>query len=545
MKKKYVKSLSICLCALVIGGTLGNGFARVRAEETQTRENETVTEEAVKKSVGEVTKDETVYVFTKADGSVENMIVSDWLKNQAGEDVYRQEQMEKELPVDLKISYKLDGKEIDPEELAGKSGKVTIRFDYTNKQYKMVEIKGKQEKIYVPFAVLTGVLLDNEVFRNVEVSNGKCVNDGNRTVVTGVAFPGLQGSLNIDKEKLEFPEAVEIQADVTGFELMNTISIATNTVFNELDTAKLDDADELSRSLGEMSDAMGQLMDGSSQLYDGLSTLLQKSKDLVGGINQLADGSKKLKDGTSSLKSGAGDLEAGAKQLADGLEKLDKNSATLNAGAKQVFQSMLAMADGQLAAAGVPVPKLTIENYGTVLGQVIGTLQQSGAPEQAIGTLRALKGQLDSYHQFYAGLSQYTAGVSSAKTGAAKVSAGASQLKGGSTQLDGGMDELNKGIATMKTQAPALIDGVTQLKDGSQRLSDGLKEFDEKAVQKLIDAVDGDLGSLVDRIKATVNVSKEYSNFSGLSDGADGEVKFLYRTNQIEAKNSDADGQNE
>ncbi len=115
-----------------------------------------------------------------------------------GNDIYYQGNIEKELPVNLSVSYKLDGKNISSSELVGKSGKVTIRFDYTNNQYETVEIDGKQEKINVPFAMLTGMILDNDVFSNVEVSNGKLLNDGDHTVIAGIAFPGLQSNLNLD-----------------------------------------------------------------------------------------------------------------------------------------------------------------------------------------------------------------------------------------------------------------------------------------------------------------------------------------------------------
>ena len=145
-----------------------------------------------------------------------------------------------ELPVGVKISYKLDGKEMSPESLTGKSGKITIRFDYTNSAYEMKKINGKEEKIFVPFAMLTGMILDNDIFRNVEVTNGKLINDGMRSVVAGAAFPGLQDSLGLDKNDLEIPEYIEITADVTDFKMGMTATIATNEIFNEIDTDKLD-----------------------------------------------------------------------------------------------------------------------------------------------------------------------------------------------------------------------------------------------------------------------------------------------------------------
>lgn len=661
-----------------------------------------------------IVKDESVYIIAEADGSVNKIIVSDWIKNTLnsssindksalsnlenvngdetytlsgddmcvwdaqGNDIYYQGNISKELPVDIAVTYKLNGETVSPESLAGKNGKFTIRFNYTNNLYKTVEINDKQEKMCVPFAMITGIMLDNEKFSNVEVTNGKLINDGEHTVVMGIAFPGLQDNLNLDADKVEIPDYIEITADVKNFEMSNTITIATNEVFNEMDTEELDSTADFG-SFDELNDAMSQLIDGSSELYDGLCTLLEKSDELISGINELADGALNLKNGAADLNSGAGDLANGASELAGGLETLSSNSDTLNGGAKQVFESLLAMANEQLEAAGLSVPKLTIENYQQVIGNLLTSLNENDISNQVQNTARetvkqkvleqkdaitagvtekvceevtakvteavradvekqvllamgmtkedydagvaagiisadqqvqiwaaideqmnsaavqtaiddnvndqmdsneikelisekteeqisliieqnmnsaevkeqinagmqqaksgiesisALKEQLDSYNQFYLGLNQYTSGVDSAKDGAIKLNNGAAQLKGGAAELSAGMTTLWEGICTLKDGTPALISGITELRDGSLQLSDGLKEFNEEGIQKLIDTVDGDIGTLINRIKATVDVSKDYKSFSGISDEMDGQVKFIYRTDAIES----------
>lgn len=717
MKNKFTKPLSIILCGVVLLGSAGTGVAYAITNDSRDEKKDTSKVSLIQEEeTADLTKDETVYVLAGADGSVQKIIVSDWIKNAVGSttisdqseltnvenvkgdesytmngdnmrvwdaqgnDIYYQGNIEKELPVNLSVSYQLDGKSISAKELAGKSGKVTIRFDYKNNQSELVEIDGKQEKIYVPFAMLTGMLLDGDVFTNVEVSSGKLINDGDRVIVVGIAFPGLQENLNVDKEKLEIPTCVEITANVKNFKMTNTVTIATNEIFSKINTKEFESVDDLTESLDELTDAMSQLIDGSSQLYDGLCTLLDKSGELVSGINQLADGALKLKDGANALDGGLGDLASGAKELAGGLDMLAANNDTLNAGSKQVFDSLLDMANSQIAAAGLSVPKLTIDNYADVLKNAIASLDEDSIAKQAkeaarqtvtikvneqkdtvkaavtakvqeevtvqvtaavraqvetqvlaamgmnkenyeagvsagmitaeqqaqvtaavdaqmssdavkatitenvgaqmqsadiqsmiaakteeqiaflieqnmnspevqaqitavlekasygAASISALKEQLDSYNQFYRGLQQYTAGVSSAKDGAAQLDDGAAQLKAGSAELTAGMNELYNGILTLKDGAPALIDGVTQLRDGAMQLSDGLKEFNEKGVQKLIDAVDGNVIDLLTRVKATVDVSKDYKSFSGLSDAMDGQVKFIYRTEAIEEK---------
>lgn len=410
-------------------------------------------------------KNETVYVIANADGSAKKVIVSDWIKNTAkaktfedvsdlenienikgdetytidennmyewnadGEDIYYQGTGKDELPVGLSISYKLDGKTVSPDELADKSGKVTIRFDYTNREYKNVEIDGKKEKIYVPFVMLTGMILDNDVFRNVEVSNGKIINDGSHTYVAGFALPGMQENLGIDSEKLEIPDYVEITADAENFELATTLTLAANDMFSDIDFTKIDDeVNSLSELLGDLTDAADKLIDGSSALYDGLNTLLDKSGELIEGVEQLCDGAEQIKNGASALDAGAGTLAEGATDLDNGVGTLDDgataldngigtlsegassldsgvaelqkyvatlssglntisgNSASLNSGAEQVFDTLLETADTQIAAAGLTADKLTIANYGDVLGSLIGSLSDDNIKALAYNT---------------------------------------------------------------------------------------------------------------------------------------------------------------
>ena len=585
MKKPVVKILSISLCALLalggIGGAVyamgvsaGDGSPDAAPADSGAEAAAPKTSSSYDPNAGRNVKDETVYVLAGADGSVQKIIVSDWIQNALGSDaiddvtqltgienvkgnesytmggdnscvwnangndIYYQGNLDKELPVDVMVSYMLDGQPIAPAELAGKSGKVTIRFDYTNHQYELVEIDGRQEKIYVPFAMLTGLILDNDVFTNVSVTNGKIMNDGDRTIVAGLAFPGLQESLGLDRNALDLPDYVEITANAEGFALETTVTLAVNELFNDVastmeDNDNLDDLSELDDKLDELTDAMDQLIGGSFRLYDGLCALLDSSQELVSGIDQLAAGATQLKQGAEDLSVGAAQLQTGSAALNRGLDQLAGQNDELNGGAAQVFQSLLASANSQLAAAGVQAPELTVENYSQVLDGVIAAAGESPAAQQ----VAALKASLDSYNGFYQGLQNYTSGVAQAKDGAGELNVGVDALKNGADSLSAGAGQLYDGILTMKGSAPALIDGVTQLRDGAMELSDGLKEFNEKGVQKLVDAFDGDLSSLADRLEAVRDVSERYNSFSGISADMDGQVKFIWRTEAVDAQN--------
>lgn len=698
MKKHTVKILSAVLGAAVL--CTGVGAASYSAGVANANPAPVSTADADKTGSAtgtSLSKDETVYVVAGADGSVEKVIVSDWIKNgeksntiedqselqnvtnvkgdetytmnsdnmrvwdAQGNDIYYQGTTDKELPVKLSVQYMLNGKAISPEELAGKSGRVTIRFNYQNMQYEMVEIDGVQEKIYVPFVMLTGTILDNDHFSNITVSNGKLINDGDRTIVAGIAFPGMSDNLALSDSSFKIPDYIEISADVEDFSLETTLTLATNEVFSSIDLSDADSLDDLKDSLGKLDDAMDQLLDGSSQLYNGLSALLDKSGELISGIDQLADGAKQLANGSSQLDTGASKLQAGAESLSGGLGTLVQNNDSLNAGAKQIFDTILSTADTQLANAGITAPKLTIENYADVLNGVIGSLNEEkvyqmayntaytqvsetvkqneaairagvmaavkkqvtgqvlsaaglnmtaeqyeaavqagqiseqvqaqisaavsaqmasdqvkalidqnteqqiqslidqnmqsqevkakieAAVDQAkagASTIAALKTQLDSINQFYTGLSNYTAGVTQAKNGSDELLAGAKGLSSGAAALKEGSQTLYQGVMQLKNGSDALTDGVSQLKDGAMQLSDGLKAFNEQGIQKLVEAVDGDLGSIVTRLRAICDVSKNYKSFSGISDDMDGQVKFIYRTEAIKAEDNKKEQEN-
>lgn len=549
MNNKLRKCVSVLLCAAM---TVGGGVSFAYADDGAGEENR---------------KEETVYVLSESNGSVQKIIVSDWLENLTGsqslydksalkdienlkgdedfqtegksgkiwnaegKDIYYRGSIKKELPISMKISYQLDGKDIAAEDLVGKSGTVTIRFDYENNLHQMAKVGGKTEKIYVPFAVMTGMVLDNDVFSNVEISSGKLINDGERTIAAALAFPGLSENLQVDAADLEIPDSVELTADVEKFELTNTVTVADNSIFSDLSTDKMNSAGDLADALNQLTDAMKQLLDGSSQLYDGLDTLLDKSGQLALGVHELAAGGKSLKDGANTLQNGVQELSGGITGLKDGLTTLDGNSAALTAGAKQVFESMLAAADAQLATAGATLPKLTIENYGQVLDGAAAAVGEAGAAQ-----IQALKAQLDGYNQFYMGLLQYTQGVAAAKSGADQLNTGASQLTKGTKSLYDGASALNTGIRALDKNMPTLVDGVTELRGGAKKLNNGLKEFDKEGIQKLAGAAGGSIGDLLNRMKATIDVSKTYQSFSGISDDMDGQVRFIYRTEALEAK---------
>ena len=192
------------------------------------------------------TKEETVYTKLDNSGKSYNTLVNSHLKNSSsrmlindlsdltniknvngdesftqnetslvwtadGADIYYQGESSKDLPLECSVKYELNGEEISAKALAGKSGKVKIIIEYKNKAEHIVNINGKSEKLYTPFVVVCGTILDNTIHKNITVSSGKVVDDGNKTFVLGMAMPGLKESLNI--KDIDIPSKVEISMD--------------------------------------------------------------------------------------------------------------------------------------------------------------------------------------------------------------------------------------------------------------------------------------------------------------------------------------------
>lgn len=321
----------------------------------------------------EVDKDETVYVIADSTGKATSTIVSAWLRNPdgkekltdasdlkditnvkgdetftqkgseitwdaAGSDIYYQGTTSKDTPVTEKITYFLDGKEVSPKEIAGKSGKVKIRFDYTNNEKTKASIAGKEEEINVPFIVVSGMVLGDN-FTNVDVTNGKVISNGAGNMVVGIAMPGLKDSLNIKEEDLSdnisIPDYVEVTADAEDFELDMTMSIVSSSSSLNVDGAF--DFSDLDSKIDDLTDAVDKLSDGSGDLADGLKKLNDKMPEFSNGLNDLqngvrsyTDGAKTLADGISTLKSSSGELISGVDQLKTSVNTLNNGVQTLN-----------------------------------------------------------------------------------------------------------------------------------------------------------------------------------------------------------------------
>ena len=319
-------------------------------------------------------KEETVYVKTDANGEEKTVIVSDWLKNFSGEakikdatdltdvenvkgnetykrgkkdsitwnangkDIYYQGTSDKNLPVSMKVTYYLDGKEISPKKLVGKSGKVKIRYEYENHSAVTKTINGKQTTVYTPFTMITAAILNTDNFSNVKATNGKVISDGYIHIVIGVAMPGLADSLNLKNTSIgsnfDIPEDFEITADVEDFQMTVTATVANSDTLSEFGLDDAGDLSELTDSLKDLENATDKLCDGSGDLVKGIEKLVTASGKLKSGTKQIAVSSKQLATGLDKLVNGSTTLKKGTSQLAKGTSALPSSTEKLDYGVR-------------------------------------------------------------------------------------------------------------------------------------------------------------------------------------------------------------------
>lgn len=509
LKKKFTKKYVIRIIAgVLVVGMVGTGvstanvFAAKTAQEstesTESTEKDSkksdtkdsdaesklkdALDDSIKFSEKEIGKEETVYVLADSTGKERKVIVSDHLINDGnkdtiedasdlkdienvkgdetfkqsgnkltwqadGNDIYYQGTSTKEAPVSQTITYSLDGKEVKPEDLAGKSGKVTIRFDYTNNETVKTKIAGKEEEIYVPFAAVSGMVLDDS-FSNVKVTNGKVISDGKNNIVVGYALPGLKESLDVDDSDFDgdvsIPDYVEVTADVENFSLSTTMTVvmnATNFISKDGD-ADLSEVDDM---LDTLTDATDQLKDGSGELADGVDTLKSKMGEFKDGVGTLKNGIKDYTDGASTLSTGIGTLKSGVDTLAGSVPTLISGVGTLKDGSASAAKGASSLKDGA------------------------GTLKK-GAKDVSTGANTLSNGVKD----LSTGANTLSGGASDLSTGADTLSAGATSLSDGANTLSSGAASLNDGVQSIATNMKTLVSGTQSVSDGAAQLNTGV-----------------------------------------------------------------------
>ena len=567
-------------------------------------------------------KSETVYAVMNGDGSIKSTTVSEHLYSASGlanvtdkttltdiqntesdaeftqngeelvwntndTDVYYKGNTDKALPIDVKVTYALDGQEAALEDIIGKSGHLTVTVNLKNNETGTVNVNGKDRTIVTPLITAVGVILGGDA-ANVTAEHGMIESAAKSSVAAFVTLPGVKDSLSgllpdeVDSIEDYLQDTVTVEADVEDFTCPQVmVACATSTAAlgtdNVLDLSSIND---LTDGINQLNDAMSQLMDGASQLVDGTS--------------QLANGVLALLDGANTLNNGAAALDDGLGQLTNGLDTLSANNAALNAGAQQVADGVLASANKTLKEGGLIDEDMTWSNYEAVIDNILTMNDKTLAAgrkkmvrtiwEQepsfkdsqldlalylsATKTNHDLEAALKLMQNFDASMltgalemvtnadakntiheelkyqienSQDMADVRALKTSLSQIqffvssvnqytagvqtaADGAHSAKDGSAQLAAGTKTLYDGVNTLNT-------GAGQLNDGAGQLNDGLNQFNEEGISKLTGALDQDqlhgLKTVLDEMTDRLN---DYTSFAGAPDDAESSVKFVYKT---------------
>ena len=572
-------------------------------------------------------KSETVYAVMNGDGSIKSTTVSEHLYSASGlanvtdkttltdiqntesdaeftqngeelvwntndTDVYYKGNTDKALPIDVKVTYALDGQEAALEDIIGKSGHLTVTVNLKNNETGTVNVNGKDRTIVTPLITAVGVILGGDA-ANVTAEHGMIESAAKSSVAAFVTLPGVKDSLSgllpdeVDSIDDYLQDTVTVEADVEDFtcpQVMvacatSTAALGTDNVFD------LSSINDLTDGINQLNDAMSQLMDGASQLVDGTS-------QLAGGVLALLDGANTLNNGAAALDDGLG-------QLTNGLDTLSANNAALNAGAQQVADGVLASANKTLKEGGLIDEDMTWSNYEAVIDNILTMNDKTLAAgrkkmvrtiwEQAPSfkdsqldlalylsatkTNHDLEAALKLMQNFDASMltgalemvtnadakntakaelkyqvenSQDMADVRALKTSLSQIqffvssvnqytagvqtaADGAHSAKDGSAQLAAGTKTLYDGVNTLNT-------GAGQLNDGAGQLNDGLNQFNEEGISKLTGALDQDqlhgLKTVLDEMTDRLN---DYTSFAGAPDDAESSVKFVYKTAETAA----------
>lgn len=606
--KNVRRAACLGLAAVLFVVTANAHTVMATAEEEYRESEEGLLTDVVMNETGaeetDADKEETVYLITDASGNVQETIVSDWLKNKngaaqlkdatdlshvenvkgdeiytqgegenltwnaAGADIYYQGQTTKQTPIAVRLTCYLDGNEISPEELAGKSGKVKIRLDYENHAKERVSVGGKEEQISVPFTVISGMILPADTFQNIEVTNGKVVSDGSHNIVVGVAMPGLKESIDPDgrlsekESELKIPEYVEVSADVEDFSLDMTLSVAMPDILSDFKFSDTIDLTKVEASMNDLDNASEQLVDGTGTLKDGTSTLEKGSNDLknglgtldsgisqyTAGVSELTGGLNQLKAGSSSLSGGAASVSEGVNTLAAALSGMsntlgssiqeqtanqaacqaavDADKGTVAAeltnytksvastAAGSATQTLLGMlAGGQIDPATLTDPSVQASIAAAVNAQVEAAVTantSSAGVQNAIAQLAADSGNLGGATGALQTLNTISSQTDMSQLpelvqGAKEVANGAAALDAGLQSALDGANQLNGSSLSLKNGSSQLVGGAGELAKGVSALKEGAKELNDGMIQFDEDGIKKLTGSLDGDVSAAVD----------------------------------------
>lgn len=451
--------------------------------------------------------------------------------NTSGNNLTYQGISNKELPISINITYKLDGNSITVDELLGKSGHVDITLKYTNNERNLVYVNGTNTYLYTPFIVTMGTIIKDTDATNLKITNGKIINNGLSNILVGISAPGLYESLNM--YELKDLDTITISYDTTSFNLPTIYNVATSKLLEDNDLSifnKLNTLTSASTSLKENIDALTEgsnkllessitLNNGTSQIYQNLSYVNQKLKEinagainLDNGLNDIINTLNKVKE---SLNNSSNDESIGKlKLLIDTDLNTANNLKTMNDTLKANYEEYnLKDITYKEAITADPTMnlynlKLAYENNYENNNQLITLLNSNAsALTETLTTLNNIDTEVSNM------LSTLTTYLEKAHDG--------------STELANGTTALSTGVNTLTTKVEELYNGTTALSEGINTLNTGITAYNEEGITPLSNTINNNLSGNISKIKKLADLGNNYQTFTMKNTTDNGETKFI------------------
>lgn len=412
--------------------------------------------------------------------------------NTKNKDIFYEGKTDKELPLDISIKYYLNDKEVDPKKIVGKKGSIKIEYEFKNKETHKVN----GNTLYTPFVITLGTVLDSTKITNVNVTNGKVINNGTKTMLVALASPGLYESVGYDGFKNL--DKVTVSYDTTSFKLKTVYMAATPKLLSESDF---------------------DVFNKMNSVYNSVA-LLQKS------MNEIEKGAKELETGSYTLYNGSSEITKNLKIVSESISKLQAGEVEADNGLKQVLLSLQTAcgSDAEMQAKAANLTALKQANnkvIASTLAKTGLTLEQLKY-QYEFNNLSAYNGNdpqlasLKSAYELIALLSKNNEVIDSTLALSAKMKdliTALTQIEQGTNTLSSKLGELKVGVDKLYTGSNTLTNGTLKLFEGTKKLSGGTTKFNNEGIGKISNYANNIKG-YTNKAEDLIELSNKYNGFS-------------------------------
>ena len=472
-----------------------------------------------------------------------------------GKDIFYQGKVTEELPIKVTAKYYLNGEEVNPKKIKGKSGNVKIVYSFTNESY------DKSSGMYTPFVVTTTSIINSDNNTDIDISNGKVVNTGTKNIVTGISAPGLYDSVGLNE--LKDMDKVTITYNTTKFSMNEVYFVITPKLLSEVDVNTLSKVDSLNSSLNTLQNVMNELQNGSSTLNDGAKKIENGTKSLNDGLKSATNGMQEVNSGASELNSKVTSINSLVNALVDimtngnstdseVIERVNYEKQVINSYDATILPKIEQL---QTLYLGNVQAINTLKNTNESISQVyneysLGNFKLDSTDTRAlpilseyftniltsqgmsseeikstITNLTTVKKTYEGNLQLITLLEGNNQALLTSKDLIGTVSSKLSELNEGTNKLSNGTKQINDGLTKLYSGSNELLSGTTNLSNGTNTLNEGIIKINNEGISKLTEYGNKAV-TYKNKVKTLTNLSKNYKGFA--SDNSDSTL-FIYK----------------